>query len=995
VNSISFRIIISLVFFSNIIFSQDDFGDDTDQPANVITISGSVSDSESGSPLAGANVIIDGTEIGTATDEEGNYTLEGVDVGSAITSSMIGYEDLTLYADTEEVDFNLSSVTIEFSELEVLASRAGDNTPVAYSNITKEDLSLRLGSRDIPLALNTVPSVYSTGQGGGAGDARINVRGFNQRNIAIMLNGVPVNDMENGWVYWSNWDGLADATSSIQMQKGLSAQNLATPSIGGSMNIITDPSSQSRGGSFKQEVGAFGFLKSTLSFHSGLMLDDKLALSSTLVRKTGKGYYEGTWTDAYAYFFDASYTINESHRLQFYALGAPQQHGQNRYKQNIAAYDTKFAKEIEGGIGYGYTEEALEDFKEVGRDFNQNTGAISEASQAILDASGGQHWEMYGVYDGVERHEKDRLNERMNFFHKPQVALNHYWDMNDNMRLTTSTYWSGGKGGGSGHYGNIAKFDANGRSDLGVGSYPFYFGPAPWTHDYDGTIAANASGSADIVVFQGDTVSRGDQESIGILRNSNNRQSTIGVLSKFAYDVNENLKTEVGIDWRTAQIYHVKTIRDLLGGQYFNDIKLDEDGDPLYGGFSDFDEPSGTEKRLGDPIDYNFTNTVDWLGLFGQGEYSAGSLSSYLMAGWTTISYTHWNHFKKAENYKFSNSSAKDGSGSDWIAGGGNPGELFIEADAVTSTQLKGGVMYDLGGALSFFNLIPVFGKTADNTKAWFNFGLIDKAPVMDQVIYEDDGEVFYSADAVNESFTAFELGFNFESNDGTMAAKLNLYSTQWTDRVQTKTVQDQGSSTDDNVVFLSGIDQSHTGVEFEFAGQVHPLARIDFAIGLGNWVFTDDASGTYRNASDSTVSYVYGIKDLKVGDSPQATFAFGTTITPVEGASIQALYRYYALHYADWSVNSREGGTDRMQVWKAPRYGVLDIHASYVLPFEFGAVKPSLFLHVFNALDAVYIQDAVDNSKYNSYSDTHSASDAEVFFGLPTSFNLGLRVNF
>ena len=76
-----------------------------------------------------------------------------------------------------------------------------------------------------------------------------------------MLNGVPVNDMENGWVYWSNWDGLADATSSIQMQKGLSAQNLATPSIGGSMNIITDPSGQKRRGLFKQEVGAFGFFK--------------------------------------------------------------------------------------------------------------------------------------------------------------------------------------------------------------------------------------------------------------------------------------------------------------------------------------------------------------------------------------------------------------------------------------------------------------------------------------------------------------------------------------------------------------------------------------------------------------------------------------------------------------------------------------------------------------------------------------------------------------
>ena len=36
-----------------------------------------------------------------------------------------------------------------------------------------------------------------------------------------MINGIPVNDMENGWVYWSNWDGVADATTSIQLQKGV------------------------------------------------------------------------------------------------------------------------------------------------------------------------------------------------------------------------------------------------------------------------------------------------------------------------------------------------------------------------------------------------------------------------------------------------------------------------------------------------------------------------------------------------------------------------------------------------------------------------------------------------------------------------------------------------------------------------------------------------------------------------------------------------------
>ena len=188
------------------------------------------------------------------------------------------------------------------------------------------------------MILNTTPSVYATQQGGGAGDARINIRGFNQRNIAVMINGVPQNDMENGWVYWSNWDGVGDTAVSIQVQRGLSAVNLATPSIGGTMNIITDPTSFEKGGKFKQEAGEGGFLKTTFNYNTGLILNDKLALSGTIVRKTGDGIIDGTWTDAWAYYLGASYAVSDKQRFELYAIGAPQRHGQNLYKQNIATY---------------------------------------------------------------------------------------------------------------------------------------------------------------------------------------------------------------------------------------------------------------------------------------------------------------------------------------------------------------------------------------------------------------------------------------------------------------------------------------------------------------------------------------------------------------------------------------------------------------------------------------------------------------------------------
>ena len=303
------------------------------------SISGVVT-SETGEPLVGANVVVNGTDLGAAADADGAYSIKIGPGSYTVTASSIGYTSSTESVDVSGdaiLNFGLIVTIVEMSALEVLASRADEKTPVAYTTVSKEEMELRLGSQDIPMALNTTPSVYATQQGGGAGDARINIRGFNQRNVAVMINGVPQNDMENGWVYWSNWDGVADVAQSIQVQRGLSAVNLATPSIGGTMNIITDPTQYEKGGRYKQEFGAGGFLKTTLTGHTGL-IGDKLALSGTIVRKTGDGIIDKTWTDAWAYYFGASYAISDDQRFELYAVGAPQRHGQNLYKQNIATY---------------------------------------------------------------------------------------------------------------------------------------------------------------------------------------------------------------------------------------------------------------------------------------------------------------------------------------------------------------------------------------------------------------------------------------------------------------------------------------------------------------------------------------------------------------------------------------------------------------------------------------------------------------------------------
>ena len=105
--------------------------------------------------------------------------------------------------------------------------------------------------------------------------------------------------------------------------------------------------------------------------------------------------------------------------------------------------------------------------------------------------------------------------------------------------------------------------------------------------------------------------------------------------------------------------------------------------------------------------------------------------------------------------------------------------------------------------------------------------------------------------------------------------------------------------------------------------------------------------------------------------------------------------------NYSDWGPSAREysgddSDADRVQVWKAPGYSKMDIHIYYDLPISEGGSNIQLFAHVFNVLDDVYVQDAVDNSQYNSYGGTsHDADNAEVFLGSPRYFNAGITVQF
>ncbi len=905
--------------------------------AQTYKVSGVVTSKQTGDKLVGANVYVKGLAVGAATDADGKYEFNIPSGSYTIICSYIGFEaqELANVNVTNNMELNFQLNDYEFSlNVTVLADRAKEReTPVAFTNLEKKDVEFKLGSQDIPLVLNTTPSVYATMAGGGAGDARINMRGFDQRNIAIMINGVPVNDMENGWVYWSNWDGVGDATSSIQIQRGLSAVNLATPSIGGTMNVITDPTAAKFGGKFKQEFGDASFFKSTLAFNSGV-IDDKWAVSAVFVKKTGDGVIDKTWTDAWAYYFGASYNINSTNRLELYALGAPQRHGQNLYKQNAAAYDKDYAKNE-----LGYSQDALDAFVEKGRKFNQNWSPVSSSYK-------GQQWKTtllgFSPEGSVQdRYDESFINERENYFHKPIVNLNWYSTLSSKLNLYTTLYWSGGEGGGTGTLGSILTRDGNGR--LGGQDWRYYFGPGPWTRDWNATIAMNSGGAGTYYVDQR-AYTKENGQSLGILRSSRNNQWTFGAISKAYYKISKNFKTSFGIDWRTAEIDHYREVFDLLGGSYYVDN-------------SDEFNPN-KHAKLGDKVAYFNTNTVDWLGAYLQGEYTQDRWTVYGMGGWSMIKYTFTDHFSMDAN--------------------GN--EVTAEPDAINGYQVKGGTSF----------------RVSSTSDIFLNAGYVSKVPIFDDVIDDATGSI--AEDPKNEVFTDVEMGVNYKSRDGKLGIKSTFYYTTWTDKSISRLVQQEDGS--EVIVFISGLDQRHYGLEFE--ANVSPIkyASLDLTASFGNWKNTSDVNARYRDysGSDTYVTYNLYLDGLKVGDQPQTSIAAGLTLFPVEGLTLSGIVRNYTDYYSQWSATSRTNPADRSQSWQIPDYTLVDLHATYDIPLNLSGVTFQAFAHIFNLMDEVYILEAVDDSQYNGYGGngtTHAADDAEVFFGLPRTFNAGISIFF
>ncbi len=909
----------------------------------TINVQGTVTDEQTGEALIGATIVY-GNGKGTVTDVNGTFNISLPPGQYEIQASYVGYDpekkEVSITDKNVFVTFKLKSLMLD--EVKVVADMAiTRETPVAFSNVPPVQLAQELAGRDIPMILNTTPGVYATEQGGGDGDARITIRGFSQNNVAVMIDGIPMNDMENGWVYWSNWFGLDEVTRNIQVQRGLGASKLALPSVGGTINILTKGIESKREISLNNEVDSDGKYRTSLAYSSGIT-PGGWSLSLAGSYKRGNGWVDNTFSEGWFYFFRLDKRIG-NHLFTASGFGAPQHHDQRAYQLPIAAYDVEYAKDL--GVPVD--------------DKNNKGELLYVPAINNMGIRYNQHWGMIRRDRFDPNAPEEVLSERVNVYHKPQFSLKDFWNISDNFSISNIAYLSLGYGGGDRPYKTL-----NQTQWISDPSDPYY-GQINWQRIYDEnskpTYLPWDPEHLDPLYPIDERYSDSLYKASNYLIRLRNEHIWYGYLATFSYRPSNSWNFSGGIDLRSYQGKHLETITDLLGADYAvntSDVTINYN---LY--------PEKAMKFVGDTVNYNELDMVRWGGIFGLAEFRAEKLSAFLNLT------SAMNGYKKTDFFLDTHSAWKY-----------TPGYT-----------IKTGANYNISKHSNVFANLGWLSKTRDFDYFFIGYTTDFRKEIKNEIVKSMELGYTYSSPRFSANLNSY-LTYWYNKPTNTVSSD---YILQPGDKGYTgDPTNDQTRVYAD----IPGMDAIHKGIELDFVYKLTRKIELQGLLSLGDWVWNKkiDSLQYYNMDDNQPVKKVisFDATGIHVGDAAQTQAGGSLRYEPIKGLYLNVRYTYFDRYYSNFTPESTtdENG-NVIDSWMIPSFGLVDLHAGYSWRFNwFDKVKFNFRFSMLNIMDNEYITDATNNDPYSTLTVKPASFDAKaatVFFGMGRRFITSLKLTF
>ena len=207
---------------------------------------------------------------------------------------------------TQAADIDtLKSVALQ--NVEVVSIRATRKTPVAFTNMSKEQLKAVNHGKDIPFLLSLTPSITMTSDAGnGIGYTSLRVRGTDPSRINITANGVPMNDAESSTVFWVNMGDFASSVQSMQIQRGVGTSTNGAGAFGATLNMQTENIGTKPYFGIDLSGGSYYSHKETMRFGTGL-INGHWGIQGRLSDIGSKGYLDRASTKLNSYFLQAGW----------------------------------------------------------------------------------------------------------------------------------------------------------------------------------------------------------------------------------------------------------------------------------------------------------------------------------------------------------------------------------------------------------------------------------------------------------------------------------------------------------------------------------------------------------------------------------------------------------------------------------------------------------------------------------------------------------------
>jgi iron complex outermembrane receptor protein len=378
------------------------------------SIDGRVTDSNTGEPLAGASILEVGTTNGTSTDADGEFSLRLRESGYEIQVSFIGYRTETIsFSDSDSyLEIELTSQPVTAGEVFVNALRVDDSTPVAYSNISREEIDIRNTGQDIPMLVSTSPSVVSASDAGaGIGYTNMRIRGVDQARINVTVNGVPLNDSESHGVFWVNMPDFASSTQNIQIQRGVGTSTHGASAFGATMNLQSALMRPEAYGEVNLGAGAYNTQKATVQLGSGLM-DNGWQVEGRLSKIDSDGYIDRAESDLRSFYLSAS------------------RHGD----RSLLKADVFSGQERTYQAWNGVPEPILENDPDQLENYITNLFIGPDEANRLRDNLGNRQFNEFTYEDQVDNYQQDHYQ------------LHYSYRLTDNWSTNTSLHYTYGRG---------------------------------------------------------------------------------------------------------------------------------------------------------------------------------------------------------------------------------------------------------------------------------------------------------------------------------------------------------------------------------------------------------------------------------------------------------------------------------------------------------------------------------------------------------------------